>query len=181
MLLLRIKESEIRIVFQEREQIIAIRQQVGSANQAVHQRITDSKWRQMLFSRSCQYGIQAILYIAKNSDQPYVSIRRIADANEISFHFLSKILQKLTQKDILNSFKGPKGGVCLAKSADTINLLDIVAAIDGLDSFDKCIIGLPNCNTEDPCVLHHQWKENSIRIKKMLGDMTVAQLLKKGS
>lgn len=131
----------------------------------------------MLLSRSCQYGIQAVLYISKNSGDSYISIKKIADANNISFHFLGKILQKLTQKGILTSFKGPNGGVCLSRPADSINLLEVIEAIDGLEKFENCVIGLPACNGKDPCVLHRQWRENSKRLIRMFEEMTIKDLI----
>jgi len=90
---------------------------------------------------------------------------------------LGKILQKLTQLSILNSYKGPNGGVCLAKPASEITLYDIVEAIDGLDLFEKCVVGLPSCGSETTSVLHEQWKENRIVIENMFKKMTVLQLI----
>jgi len=50
----------------------------------------------MLLSRSCEYAIQAVLYLAENREQRFISIKEIAEKNDISFHFLGKILQSLT-------------------------------------------------------------------------------------
>ena len=70
----------------------------------------------MLLSKSTEYGIRATLYLTSLKQDGYVSIRAISDELDISFHFLTKIFQKLTQAGLLQSFRGPRGadaGSCL--------------------------------------------------------------------
>ncbi len=133
----------------------------------------------MFISRSCQIGIQAIIYIAKQGSDRFVPIKRIAQDTDLSFHFLGKILQTLTRKGLLRSYKGPNGGVCLAKSTDTTTLLDVTEAIDGLDFYRKCLIGLPTCGDESPCSIHHQWGKIREDIFRMMADTTISDLIQK--
>ena len=121
----------------------------------------------MILSKTCDYGLRATLYIAMQKNLKYVSIREISDNLEISFHFLTKILQLLTQQQLLTSFRGPKGGVSLAIPAENISLRDIIHAIDGPDLFEACILGLNKCGDDNPCPLHHEWKE----IRSEVGDL----------
>jgi len=132
----------------------------------------------MLLSRACEYAIQAVLYLAENHGKRYVPIKEISEKKDISFHFLGKILQVLTQHGILISSKGPKGGVHLAKDPDEINLLEIVDAIDGLDFLTtKCIIGTPGCDSNHPCALHEQWGPIRKQIYDMFSSKSIAQLI----
>jgi len=132
----------------------------------------------MLLSKSCEYAIQASLYLAKNYETPYVPIKEIAEKSNISFHFLGKILQTLTKKGLLISYKGPNGGVSLAKSPEEITLLDVVKAIDGLEFLmSKCVVGLPNCGDGKPCALHDKWSPIREDIYKMFAGKNIAQLI----
>ena len=74
----------------------------------------------VLFSRQCEYAIQATLYIALQSDKRLVSIRELADRLSIPPYFLAKILQDLTRKGILKSQKGPSGGFTLDHSSNDL-------------------------------------------------------------
>lgn len=130
----------------------------------------------MLLSKSCEYGLRAGLFIASSNEEGYISIREISDKLDISFHFLTKILQKLKAKGLLESFKGPTGGVRFAKSGDTVTLLDIVEAIDGNNLFTECVLGLPGCGDKKPCAMHHNWMIHREKIKKMLKNTTVKEL-----
>ncbi len=130
----------------------------------------------MLLSKSCEYGIRAALFLATHDDEGYVPIRTISDELGISFHFLTKIFQRLTEAGILVSLKGPRGGVQLARPADRISIRDLVAALDGEGLFRACVLGLPGCGHERPCPLHDAWTRQRTQIdtlfsQTMLGSM----------
>jgi Rrf2 family protein len=132
----------------------------------------------MFLSKSCVYGLRAVLYVALKGEDGYISIGKISDELNISFHFLTKILQKLTQKQILNSYRGPYGGVSLGKSSQDITLLAIVSTIDGEKIFDECIIGLAGCDEKHPCPIHNSWVVYRDKIKAEFSATTVQDLVK---
>lgn len=111
----------------------------------------------MILSKSCIYGIQSAIYVAAHDADGYVSISQIASELQISFHFLTKVLQQLTQEGIMNSYRGPRGGVALAKNKADISLYDLIAAIDGTAIFTECMLGLPGCGVAEPCPAHDHW------------------------
>ena len=133
----------------------------------------------MMLSKSCDYGVRAILYIAARSERQYIPIRELSDKLDISFHFLTKILQILTQKGLLHSFKGPKGGVRLAIPAQQISLYDVVTAIDGDKLFASGIIGLNACGDDHPCPLHQQWAPIRDQLENMFTSMSLADMAEK--
>ncbi len=130
----------------------------------------------MILSKSCEYGIRAVLYLVSLGQEGHVSIRKLSDDLNISFHFLTKIFQKLTEVGLLHSLKGPHGGVRLAKPAGAISLRDLVVAIDGDGMFTQCVLGLPACGQDNPCPLHQQWAPQRSQIEGMFGKTTLADL-----
>jgi Rrf2 family transcriptional regulator, iron-sulfur cluster assembly transcription factor len=134
----------------------------------------------MLLSKSCIYGIRATLYLSSREKDGYIPIREMSDKLEISFHFLTKILQQLTSKGILESYKGPNGGVRLTKPGKKVTLLEVVVAIDGESMFTECALGLPGCGVMKPCPMHDSWAETRDQIKSMLESTTLKELSKKG-
>lgn len=132
-----------------------------------------------MFSKSCQYGFQGVLYVAMHdADQRRVGLREIAEEQDIPMHFLSKILQILVRNKILSSSKGPTGGFRLNRAADAIRLMEIVEAIDGLGIFDLCGIGLKSCSDDHPCPIHHDYKQIKQRIRELLTEKSLADLVK---
>lgn len=134
-----------------------------------------------MLSKSAVYGLRASLYIAtlKKAENEYVPVRQISDELGISFHFLAKILQSLTQRGILRSFRGPNGGVALASEASTIKLIDLVEALDGPLRFDQCILGLPDCGAAKPCPMHSQWAAAQDGIRVLLETSSLAEVSEK--
>jgi Rrf2 family transcriptional regulator, iron-sulfur cluster assembly transcription factor len=124
----------------------------------------------VIFSKKCEYGLQAILYLAAHLESAVIPVDRIADKLNIPKEFVSKILQSLTESKIVSSKKGKAGGFSLAKDPKTIKLIDIISAIDGLSVFDSCILGFPNCNVDKPCPLHDKWGELRTKAYQMLSD-----------
>ncbi len=122
----------------------------------------------VIFSKKCEYGLQAVLYLAAHMDQNIVSAEEIAKKLNIPKEFVSKILQSLTESGIVYSKKGKSGGFALAKDPIRIKLIDIVAAIDGLGMFSSCVLGFPNCNPDNPCPLHNKWGELRSKAYDML-------------
>jgi Rrf2 family transcriptional regulator, iron-sulfur cluster assembly transcription factor len=129
-----------------------------------------------LFSRACEYGLQATLLIASKEGRR-VGIREAAAELAIPPHFLAKILQSLSEQGVLASYKGMRGGYTLGRDAGSIRLLDVVAAIDGLGFFTTCIIGFPGCDSDRPCPVHERWGGMREAIHEMLSEDSISDLL----
>lgn len=130
-----------------------------------------------MFSKSCEYALQAVLYLSlKDNNNRSVGLKEIAKAQKIPLHFLSKILQQLVKGKILDSTKGPNGGFSFKTSPKKLQLIKIVKVIDGSEIFDRCGIGLKNCSDKTPCPIHFEYKKIKETIIGLLKDKTVSEL-----
>ncbi len=135
----------------------------------------------MLFSKGCTYAIRAALLVSvkeTKDGRKFIPIRELSDELDLSFHFLTKIMQLLTEAKILESFRGPNGGVGLARPARQITLVDVIAAVDGMALFTDCALGLPGCGEKTPCPLHAAWAKRREDLKRMFEKTTLASLAK---
>lgn len=131
-----------------------------------------------MFSKACEYGIRAAIYIAQQSlvDRK-VSLKDVAKAIESPTAYTSKILQKLSKNSIIKSDKGPTGGFSMDKTElEKVKLCSIVYAIDGDAVYTGCGLGLKKCNENKPCPVHYQFKLIREELKKMLETTTVKTL-----
>jgi Rrf2 family transcriptional regulator, iron-sulfur cluster assembly transcription factor len=133
----------------------------------------------VIFSKKCEYGLQAVLYLSTLDSGEMASALEISKILNIPKEFVSKILQNLTFHGIVASKKGNSGGFFLKKDASEIKLIDIVKAIDGLSLFDKCVLGFPNCSPDHPCPVHNKWGRLREEAYKMLSAETLEQFRKK--
>lgn len=130
----------------------------------------------VIFSKSCEYATQALLYLARRKEEGPVLLREISDALQIPHHFLNKIMQQLAKDGLVVSHKGANGGFVLGRAADRIRLIDIVLSVDGRSFLSGCVLGFPNCSDRSPCPVHDRWKDASEKILEMLSEKDIAEL-----
>jgi Rrf2 family protein len=130
----------------------------------------------LIFSRQCEYALQAVIFLAENKNASFVSIKDLTQKLKIPYHFLGKIMQDLTRKGLLVSEKGPRGGFALAMPASEITLFHIVDAIDGADFTRACVMGFPDCSGKAPCSVHEQWASLRDGIYAMLVSKNIEEL-----
>jgi Rrf2 family protein len=132
----------------------------------------------LIFSRQCEYALQAVLYLALQSPEKMTPIKDLARQLDIPSPFLAKILQNLTRQGLLASLKGPTGGFALARPAKDITLFHIVNAVDGDDFMNNCVLGFPDCSGKNPCSVHEKWAGLRDAIHEMLVGKNIAQMAK---
>ena len=132
----------------------------------------------IMFSKACEYGIRAVLYIAEQSEQGVrIPIKEIAKAIDSPEAFTAKILQQLARNQIVDSVKGPSGGFSINKfQLETLKLRDIVSAIDGDHIYNGCGLGLPQCSEDKPCPVHHKFASVRNDLRIMLDNTTILEL-----
>jgi Rrf2 family transcriptional regulator, iron-sulfur cluster assembly transcription factor len=132
----------------------------------------------IIFSRHCEYALQAVSYLSLQPEGELTSIKKLTKKLNIPYHYLAKILQDLTYKKLLVSQKGPSGGFALALRPEKITLFHIVEAIDGDDLTKKCVMGFPRCSGKNPCAVHHQWGKMREDFISMLAYKSIAEMAK---
>lgn len=131
-----------------------------------------------MFSRACEYGIKAILYIATQSLQGRRAKMPDIVANAGSPEaFTGKILGNLAKHGIVQSHTGPYGGFQMdRKKMKSTKLSEIVFAIDGDGLFNGCGLGLSECSNAFPCPMHAGFVKVRAELKEMLEATTVFDL-----
>lgn len=132
----------------------------------------------MIFSRSCEYGIKATVYIAQQSlNDTRASLKDISKEIGSPEAFTAKILQLLSKEGIIDSVKGAAGGFEIdRKKMKKVKLIDIVHAIDGPGGEKTCVLGLKACSETHPCPVHNKYKYIKRDILSMLQNTDVFEM-----
>ena len=130
----------------------------------------------MIYSKPCEHAIRALVFLARFPDQGAVQGTEIAKGEGLPAPVLGKVLQELVRKGLLESRRGPGGGFRLARNSQLITLRDVVAAIDGLDQFAECAVGLEGCSDNSPCPLHDTWKGLRTQLMTSLETTTLDEM-----
>jgi Rrf2 family protein len=131
-----------------------------------------------MLSNTSKYAIRAIIYIALNAkENEKIGIKQISKDLDIPTPFLGKILQTMARHKLLSSTKGPHGGFGIGKNPYEISILDIVEVIDGLDSFNDCVLGLRSCTeNKQHCPIHPKFGNLRDQMKELFQVENIGQL-----
>jgi Rrf2 family protein len=129
-----------------------------------------------MFSRSAEYAIRALTYLAAQEQGKLSGAREIAEAENIPMPFLWKILQKLAARKLVRSFRGVRGGYELAKAPQRVTVDKVLKEMGEGASLERCILGFAECRDKNPCPLHMLWREPRATLRDALRRATLADL-----
>src|SRR5512139_427392 len=93
----------------------------------------------MQITRQADYAVRAVLYLAQLGAEQRAATSQIAQEQSIPPSFLAKIVSQLSVAGLLQTSRGARGGVSLARSPEQISLLEVVEAIDGPILLNECV------------------------------------------
>ncbi len=131
-----------------------------------------------MFSKSCEYGLRAVIFIAQQSiEKNKVNISTISEEINSPQAFTAKILQQLTRNNIVKSVKGPHGGFTVEEHKMDIRLSEVVSVLDGDSIYKGCGLGLKQCDANSPCPLHYKFIEIRDNLKNMLENTSLKSVI----
>ncbi|HMN12219.1 MAG TPA: Rrf2 family transcriptional regulator [Bellilinea sp.] len=131
----------------------------------------------MQITRQADYALRATLYLARLEPGERASTSKIAEVQQIPASFLAKIISQLSIAGLINTTRGARGGVALAKSLDKISMLDVVEAIDGPILLNDCTDPTYHCVFGDDCPIHPIWCLTKTELARKLKAATFDQLV----
>lgn len=110
-------------------------------------------------TKAGEYAVRAMIYLACRAESgQWTPVRMISDFGPAQVSYLARVLQRLARANLVVSKRGPAGGYALGRPAGEIALLDVVDAVEGpRRSIDECVLGLGECDSDEPCRLHDEW------------------------
>ena len=105
-------------------------------------------------TRRADYGIRAMIAIARaDSDEP-MSTPRIADEMAIPIRFLPQVMADLARAGLVDSTGGRRGGYRLGRPAASISLLEMIEALEGDGRRRQCVLRSAPCGIDGHCDVH---------------------------
>ncbi len=135
-----------------------------------------------MLSKKAQYGLRALLALARENHQNPVLISDLAKHEGIPRKFLELILLELKNQGILQSRKGKGGGYFLGKSPQAITVGQVIRILDGplaplpcvsQTAYRKC----DDCENENTCGVRIVMKEVRDETARILDGTTLADVL----
>lgn len=131
-------------------------------------------------SAKARYALRALLDIASfnGGDEPRTGAA-IAESQQISEKFLSRIVIPLRNGGIIRSVRGNVGGFRLAKPPDDITLLEIVETVQGPVAILDCLEESAECPRKANCNARSVWDDINTSFRNALAGVTLGEILRR--
>lgn len=130
----------------------------------------------MILSRSADYGLRALIYLAEQDGAKPSPLDQIAQAQQVPPALLSKILQTLVKAKVLRSQKGYGGGFVLQTDPAELTIERVIALIDGPFTVFECLADESFCQLCTSCKLRKKFNELQEAMLGILRHTTIAEL-----
>jgi len=130
-----------------------------------------------LLTRNTDYGIRALCFIAKEKDR-IVAVPELVKALRMPKPFLRKVLQRLTKKGFIKSYKGLGGGFKLVVPASKLYIVEVAKVFQGPINLNECFFKKELCPNRKVCPLKRRIDKIESYILSELGSITIAELIR---
>lgn len=136
----------------------------------------------MKISTKGRYALRMMIDLAQNQGDGYVSLKDIANRQEISKKYLEQIVAILNKPDVLRTNRGYQGGYRLAKNANEYTVGDILRLTEGGLAPVSCLVNSPIlCDRAEDCITLPIWKGLYKVISEYLDSITLQDIVDKNS
>jgi len=120
--------------------------------------------------------MRALVEVALAGDEP-VSLRTVAERQDLSQQYLEQIFASLRRAGIVESVRGARGGYRLARPVDQIDSLEVVQLLEGSLAPVACLDENESCVRVGACSTESLWRQVDQAVRQVLGSTTLADLV----
>ena len=136
----------------------------------------------MKISTKGRYALRMLLYLAAHQDDGFVSLKEIAEEQDISKKYLEQIVPMLNKGGILRTNRGNRGGYMLAKRAEECTVGEILRATEGSLAPVSCLdFEVNDCPRAKGCATLYIWEGLYKVVNEYLDSITLKDMLENSS
>ena len=133
----------------------------------------------MQITRAGEYGVLGLICLARRPLGTVVMIDEVSREEQIPKSFAAKIFQSLVRAGLIRSNRGTGGGFTLVRTPASITVLEVIEAIEGKITFQRCLSEPAACEHQGGCALCGLFEEAQDRVKEVFSRTTLADLAEK--
>jgi len=119
-----------------------------------------------------RYGVLLMIDLAMHTGPVPVSLKSVAERQELSEHYLEQLIAPLRNAGFVRSVRGAHGGYILVKPAEEITVGDVIRVLEG---------PITVVDDDDQVILAELWERVRVGINQVLDSVTLAELASKMS
>lgn len=131
----------------------------------------------MKLSTRTRYGTRALLELAAREAEGPVNLKDIAASQGLSLSYLEHLVAPLISGGIIQSTKGPRGGITLVRKPEDINVKEITYLLEGSLAPVDCVDCADECERSGFCVTREIWGRMKDAMDSVLESTTLKDLV----
>jgi Rrf2 family iron-sulfur cluster assembly transcriptional regulator len=116
-----------------------------------------------------------MVYLANNQNTLF-SVNQLHQSLKIPYKYLGKLMHKLNRAGLLEVVQGKQGGYRINLQRPPIYLYEVIGIVEGLENYNRCILGFEKCSDENPCTLHKYWLQQREGLREIIYNISLKQL-----
>ena len=125
-----------------------------------------------------RYALRVMIDLAQHTDDGFISLKTIADRQNISMKYLEMIVGSLKKAELVDSTRGKDGGYMLNRAPQNYTVGEILRCIEDNLAPVACIkAGSITCEHAGECMTVPMWKELDDITNAYLDTVTLGDLL----
>ena len=125
-----------------------------------------------------RYALRVMLDLAQHPEDGFVSLKTVAERQDISMKYLESIVGSLKKAELLESTRGKEGGYRLSREPAAYTVEEILRSIEDNLAPVSCIKdGSIQCERASACLTIPMWKELDEITNAYLKTVTLEDLL----
>ena len=125
-----------------------------------------------------RYALRVMLDLAQHPEDGFVSLKTVADRQQISMKYLEAIVGNLKKAELLESTRGKEGGYRLSRPASEITVAEVLHSAEGSLAAVSCLaLDDPNCDRAANCLTLPLWRKLDGLMEDYLSGVTVQDVL----
>ncbi|GAW92688.1 RrF2 family transcriptional regulator [Calderihabitans maritimus] len=132
----------------------------------------------MKLSTKGEYGLRAMFDLAMRYGEGPISLKSIAERQDISEHYLEQLAAGLRKAGLVKSVRGAQGGYILAREPDEITVGEIIRVLEGPIAPMDCVSeeATETCERAETCVTRGIWEKVKEKVSEVLDSITLADM-----
>lgn len=135
----------------------------------------------MKVSSRGEYGVRAMVALAKGFGQGPMSITTMAKESSVPYAYLEQLIVPLRRAGLVESKRGAQGGYRLTRSPELVRVGEVYRVMEGPVAPMDCVsedIADQTCPLIDGCQTRPVWLKVRDSIVEALDSMTLADLIR---
>jgi Rrf2 family iron-sulfur cluster assembly transcriptional regulator len=131
-------------------------------------------------TRRGDYAVRAMLALGQHGSEAWLSVAAVSASMAIPERFLPRVMSDLVASGLVVGRRGRSGGYRLARPAEGISLLDIIAAAEPEPDPRTCILRGGPCGVNGHCAVHDAFSGAREAMLERLAATSLAEVVRTG-